>query len=98
MDHPVMEGAVLPRSRSFWDLLEWSSWASDQRLVFDGVKHMIDRNSEWDKVGLSVKHIIRLTHVSGALWTAIELWFEFLFGGNCCSGFSPSVPCLGGDW
>ena len=48
MTHPVMKGAVIPRSGSLRVLQERSSRAPDPMLVFDGVKHIVDRNLEWN--------------------------------------------------
>ena len=44
MAHLVMEGAVLTGSSCLRVLLEQSTRAPDPRLVFDGVKHMVDEN------------------------------------------------------
>ena len=44
MTYPIVEGAVIPGSGSLRVLRERSSRAPDQRLVFDGVEHMVDEN------------------------------------------------------
>ena len=65
MAHPVMKDAVLSESGFLRVLLERSTRAPDLRLVFDGVKHMVDENPEWNKVGLCNVILVRLVRVSG---------------------------------
>jgi len=60
----------------------------DSRLVFDGVKYIVYRNPEWNKVGLYNVILTRLLRMSG--WymnSGGVVWI--LPRGNCYFGFSP---------
>jgi len=81
MAHPVMKGAKLPRSGSLRVLRERSTRSPDPRLVFDGIKHMVDGNPEWNKVRLCSAVPVRFVRASGWSWTTTELWFGFFLGG-----------------
>ena len=68
----------------------------DSRLVFDGIKNLIDRYPEWSEVGLRFAPLLdSATHLDG-LQTAEELWLRFFLKGNYVFGFSISSPCLAG--
>jgi len=95
MAHPVMKGAVLPRSGSLWILWEQSTRTPDLRLVFDGVKHMVDRNPEWNKVRLCSVILVRLVCMLRWFMDSGRFVDWVLPRGGCCFGFSSSDPCLG---
>jgi len=82
MTHLIMESAVLPRSGSLRVLREWSTWTPNPKLVFDGIKHMVNENPEWNKVGLFSAIFVRVRRASGWLTDigGVMVWVLFLRG------------------
>ena len=96
MAPPFVEGAIVSGSRLSQIMWERFSRAPDPRLVFDGVKDMIDGYHEWDKVVLYFISLAGFDNTPGWLTDNRSIVAWFLPRGNCSFGFSNSGPYFRG--
>ena len=97
MAHHAMEGAILFAFSSL-RFCESSRLGHLTRLVFYSIKHIVDGNLEWNKVGLFITVLVLLVRLSGWCMNDGGFVIWILPWGNYYYAFSVSGSYLGGDW